>query len=82
VDLLKGAGGRVQNILGNSAAHLGTGSQDLKGFGNFSTGGSGGLALAGNGHGGGGDAQTTLGGLGNKGSGNGPNWNSLRRRWH
>jgi hypothetical protein len=71
VDLLKGAGGRIQNILGNSAAHLGDGSHDLKGFGNFSTHGEGGLALSGGGLGGGGDAETTLGGLGKKGSGMG-----------
>lgn len=71
VDILKGAGGKIQNILGNSAAHLGDGSQNLKGFGNFSTGGNGGLGLAGSGHGGGGDAETTLGGLGKKGSGMG-----------
>lgn len=71
VDILKGAGGRIQNILGNSAAHLGKGSQNLKGFGNFSTGGSGGLALSGSGSGGGGDAETTLGGLGKKGTGMG-----------
>ncbi|MEO5970831.1 MAG: AgmX/PglI C-terminal domain-containing protein, partial [Bdellovibrionia bacterium] len=71
VDILKGAGGRIQNILGNSAAHLGKGSENLKGFGNFSTGGSGGLALSGSGSGGGGTAETTLGGLGNKGTGMG-----------
>ena len=71
VDLLKGAGGKIQNILGNSAARFGEGSQELKGFGNFSTGGSGGLALSGSGHGGGGNADTTLGGLGKKGSGMG-----------
>jgi len=71
VDILKGAGGRIQNILGNSAAHLGKGSESLKGFGNFSTGGNGGLALSGSGSGGGGDAETALGGLGKKGSGMG-----------
>jgi outer membrane biosynthesis protein TonB/pSer/pThr/pTyr-binding forkhead associated (FHA) protein len=71
VDILKGAGGRIQNILGNSAAHLGKGSESLKGFGNFSTGGSGGLALSGSGGGGGGTAETTLGGLGKKGTGMG-----------
>jgi outer membrane biosynthesis protein TonB len=71
VDILKGAGGRIQNILGNSAGHLGEGSKKLRGFGNFSTGGSGGLALSGGGTGGGGDAETTLGGLGKKGSGMG-----------
>jgi pSer/pThr/pTyr-binding forkhead associated (FHA) protein len=71
VDILKGAGGKIQNILGNSAAHLGEGSENLKGFGNFATRGNGGLALSGSGHGGGGDAETTLGGLGKKGSGMG-----------
>jgi TonB family protein len=71
VDILKGAGGRIQNILGNSAANLGKGSQSLKGFGNFATRGNGGLALSGTGAGGGGDAETTLGGLGKKGSGMG-----------
>jgi TonB family protein len=71
VDILKGAGGRIQNILGNSAAKLGEGSQSLKGFGNFGTRGNGGLALSGGGRGGGGDAETSLGGLGKKGTGMG-----------
>ncbi len=71
VDLLKGAGGRIQNILGNSAAKLGKGSENLKGFGTFSTAGNGGLALSGNGTGGGGNAETSLGGLGKKGNGMG-----------
>ena len=71
VDILKGAGGKIQNILGNSAAHLGEGSENLKGFGTFSTGGNGGLGLSGSGHGGGGDAETSLGGLGKKGTGMG-----------
>jgi TonB family protein len=71
VDFLKGAGGRIQNILGNSAAKFGEGGKELKGFGNFSTHGNGGLALSGTGAGGGGDAETTLGGLGKKGTGMG-----------
>ncbi len=71
VDLLKGAGGRIQNILGSSSAHLGDGGDKTKGFGNFSSRGSGGLALSGSGQGGGGTADTTLGGLGTKGRGMG-----------
>ena len=71
VDLLKGAGGRIQNILGSSTAHLGEGGSQAKGFGNFSSAGSGGLALSGSGQGGGGTADTTLGGLGQKGRGMG-----------
>jgi TonB family protein len=72
VDLLKGAGGRIQSILGNSGVNVGRGgSQQLKGFGNFSTAGNGGLGLSGTGRGGGGDADTTLGGLGKKGNGMG-----------
>ncbi len=71
VDLLKGAGGRIQNILGSSTAQLGEGGSKSKGFGNFSSRGSGGLALSGNGQGGGGTADTTLGGLGQKGRGMG-----------
>lgn len=71
VDFLKGVGGKIGNILGNSAAGLGEGGKALKGFGNFSSRGSGGLALSGTGQGGGGTADTTLGGLGNKGSGMG-----------
>jgi pSer/pThr/pTyr-binding forkhead associated (FHA) protein len=71
VDILKGAGGKIQNILGNSAAKFGEGGKALKGFGAFSSQGNGGLALSGTGKGGGGVAETTLGGLGNKGTGMG-----------
>jgi hypothetical protein len=71
VDLLKGAGGRIQNILGSSSANLGDGGSQAKGFGNFSSAGNGGLALSGSGRGGGGTADTTLGGLGQKGRGMG-----------
>ncbi len=70
VDLLKGAATAVQNILGNTAAKLGTGGSELKGFGNFSTLGKGGQALSGSGKGGGGDAEG-LGGLADKGRGGG-----------
>ena len=71
VDILKGASGKIQNILGNSAAKFGDGGKELKGFGNFSTRGAGGLGLSGSGQGGGGDAETTLGGLGKRGTGMG-----------
>jgi outer membrane biosynthesis protein TonB len=70
VDLLKGAASTVQNILGNTAAKLGQGGSELKGFGNFSTLGKGGAALSGDGKGGGGDAEG-LGGLADKGRGGG-----------
>jgi hypothetical protein len=71
VDILKGAESRIQNILGDTAAHLGKSGEKLKGFGGFSTLGNGGLALSGTGAGGGGTAETTLGGLSNKGTGGG-----------
>lgn len=70
VDLLKGAANTVGNILGNTAAKLGTGGSELQGFGNFSTLGKGGQALSGEGKGGGGDAEG-LGGLADKGRGGG-----------
>ena len=70
VDFLKSAGGRIENILGNSAAKLGKGGEKLKGFGGFDTFGNEGLALSGSGKGGGGTAET-LGGLGQKGRGGG-----------
>jgi len=71
VDVLKGATDKIQNILGDSAAALGTGGEKIKGFGGFDTQGNGGLALSGNGAGGGGNANTTLGGTGTKGRGGG-----------
>jgi outer membrane biosynthesis protein TonB/pSer/pThr/pTyr-binding forkhead associated (FHA) protein len=70
VDLLKGAASTITNILGNTAAKLGSGGSELKGFGNFSTLGKGGQALSGSGKGGGGDAEG-LGGLADRGRGGG-----------
>ena len=70
VDILKAATGKIQDILGNSAAHLGPGGEKLKGFGGFTTQGNGGLALSGEGTGGGG-AAASLGGLGKEGHGGG-----------
>ncbi len=71
VALLKGAGEKIQDILGASAQKLGSSGSKLKGFGGFTTQGEGGLALSGSGAGGGGTADTTLGGLSNKGMGGG-----------
>ncbi len=71
VDLLKGASDKIQNLLGNVGATLGKGGSKLEGFGGFTSQGGGGLALSGTGKGGGGDAETTLGGLGDKGLGGG-----------
>ncbi len=70
VDLLKGAGSKILNILGSSSAQLGGGGEKLSGFGGFTTQGGGGLALSGDGKGGGGTAES-LGGLGQKGIGGG-----------
>jgi hypothetical protein len=70
VDLLKMASSKVLDVLGNTNAKLGTGGEQLKGFGNFTTQGSGGKALSGTGKGGGGDAEG-LGGLSDHGRGGG-----------
>lgn len=71
VDLLNTATAKITDILGNGADRLGKGGEKLKGFGAFTTQGSGGLALSGNGAGGGGTADTTLGGLADHGTGGG-----------
>lgn len=70
VDFLKSYGGKIENLLGNAGAQLGKGGSKLKGFGGFSTQGAGGLALSGDGKGGGGTAEG-LGGLANHGRGGG-----------
>jgi hypothetical protein len=70
LDLLKGASGKIQDLLGNSAANLGKGGEKLKGFGGFTTQGNGGMGLSGSANGGGGDAAS-LGGQGEKGRGGG-----------
>ena len=71
VDLMKGATEKIQDLLGNSAARLGKDGSKLQGFGGFTTRGSGGQALSGTGQGGGGNADTLAGGLGEKGRGGG-----------
>lgn len=68
VDFLKGAGAKIEDLLANSAANLGKAGEKLKGFGGFTTRGNGGLALSGQGAGGGGTAES-LGGLSNTGRG-------------
>ncbi|MBL7716228.1 MAG: TonB family protein [Bdellovibrionales bacterium] len=70
MDLMKGIGGKIENLLGNSAEKLGKGGKSLEGFGGFMTRGQGGLALDGEGKGGGGTADS-LGGLAKSGRGGG-----------
>jgi hypothetical protein len=67
VQMLKGASTQILDLLGGSSEKLGKAGNKLKGFGGFSTQGSGGLALSGSGKGGGGNAKTLLGGVGTKG---------------
>lgn len=71
LDLLKGAAGKIEDLLGSSAQRLGKSGSALKGFGGFDTKGSGGLALSGQGAGGGGTSANSLGGLSDKGRGGG-----------
>jgi outer membrane biosynthesis protein TonB len=70
VDVMKDASAKIQDILGNAGAELGKGGERLKGFGGFTTQGSGGLALSGAGAGGGGTSDLSQG-LGEKGRGGG-----------
>ena len=69
--MLKGATNKILDLLGGSGEKLGKSGSKLSGFGGFSTDGNGGLALQGKGKGGGGNADTLLGGLGDKGRGGG-----------
>ena len=71
VQMMKGATNKILDLLGGSGQKLGKSGSKLSGFGGFSTEGNGGLALAGKGKGGGGNADTLLGGLGDKGRGGG-----------
>lgn len=71
LQMLKGATSKLLNLLGGSGQKTGKSGAKLSGFGGFSTEGNGGLALAGSGKGGGGNADTLLGGLGEKGRGGG-----------
>ena len=71
VQMLKGATNKILDLLGGSGQKLGKSGSKLSGFGGFSTEGSGGLGAVGNEKGGGGNADTLLGGLGEKGRGGG-----------
>ena len=70
LSFLKGAGSKIQNLLGSATAGLGKSGSKLKGYGVFNTEGNSGLALSGKGRGGGGSAEG-LGGLSNQGRGGG-----------
>ena len=71
VQMLKGATNKILDLLGGSGQKLGASGSKLSGFGGFTTQGNGGLALQGKGSGGGGTADTLLGGTGEKGRGGG-----------
>lgn len=70
VDLFKGFGEKVENLIGSNSRDFGRNAEKLEGFGGFTTQGSDGLALSGGGTGGGGTSATGLG-LGNEGKGGG-----------
>ena len=63
VQMMKGATNKILDLLGGSGQKLGASGSKLQGFGGFSTQGNGGQALAGQGKGGGGNADTLLGEL-------------------
>lgn len=71
VQMLKGATNKILDLLGGSGQKLGKSGSKLSGFGGFTTEGNGGLAMNGKGKGGGGTADTLLGGLGDHGRGGG-----------
>ncbi|MBC7396921.1 MAG: AgmX/PglI C-terminal domain-containing protein [Bdellovibrionales bacterium] len=71
VQMLKGATNKILDLLGGSGEKLGKSGAKLSGFGGFSTQGNGGLALSGQGKGGGGNADTLLGGTSDHGRGGG-----------
>ncbi len=71
LEALKGASNRILDLLGGSGKKLGASGSKLEGFGGFANQGSGGAALQGSGKGGGGSADTLLGGLAGQGRGGG-----------
>lgn len=71
VQMLKGETNKILDLLGASGKKLGKSGSKLQGFGGFSTQGNGGLALQGKGKGGGGTADTLLGGTSDHGRGGG-----------
>lgn len=68
LDALRGAGARIQNLLGGSSSQLRDSAKRVKTIGGFSTPGTEGLALSGGGTGGGG-TKNSYGGLGAQGQG-------------
>jgi hypothetical protein len=71
VQMMKGATDKILSLMGASGQKLGTSGSKIQGFGGFPTAGAGGAALQGGGKGGGGDADTLLGGTGKEGRGGG-----------
>ena len=71
VQMLKGATNKILDLLGGSGQKLGNSGSKLQGFGGFSTQGNGGMGLQGHGKGGGGTADTLLGGTSDHGRGGG-----------
>lgn len=71
VQMMKGATNKILDLLGGSGQKLGASGSKLQGFGGFSTQGNGGQALTGQGKGGGGNADTLLGGTSDHGRGGG-----------
>jgi hypothetical protein len=71
VQLLKGASNKILDLLGGSGQKLGASGTKLEGFGGFSNKGNGGSALQGSGKGGGGSADSLLGGLSDQRRGGG-----------
>ena len=71
VQMLKGETNKILDLLGGSGQKLGNSGSKLSGFGGFSTQGNGGAALEGQGKGGGGTADTLLGGTSDHGRGGG-----------
>ena len=69
VQLLKGQTNKILDLLGGSGQKLGNSGSKLQGFGGFSTQGNGGAALSGQGKGGGGTADSLLGGQSDHGRG-------------
>lgn len=71
VQMMKGATNKILDLLGASGQKLGASGRKLEGFGGFPTRGAGGAGLQGSGKGGGGSADTLLGGTARQGRGGG-----------
>ncbi len=69
--MLKGTANKILDLFGGAGQKLGDSGAKLKNFGGFSTDGNGGAAMQGSGKGGGGNADTLLGGTSDQGRGGG-----------